>query len=154
MTHKYHKKHTRRRSLAWLWVTLGALALTVVGILIMSSQAGPSTSATPMVAVAKVSPAEAYADYQQGAFILDVRTEAEFNQFHVHGSTLIPLDQLPDRLSEVPKDQQIVIVCRSGHRAESGAAILIKAGFSKVVSLDGGLQAWSAAGYQVVGTSP
>ena len=66
MVHKYQKKHNRRRSLAWLWITLGALAITAVGIFALSSQAGPSASPTPTVTVAKVSPAEAYAEYQQG----------------------------------------------------------------------------------------
>ncbi len=154
MVHKYQKKHNRRRTLAWLWVTLGALAITAVGIFALSSQAGPSASPTPTVMVAMVSPAEAHAKYQEGAFILDVRTQDEYNQFHIRGSTSIPLDQLPNRLSEVPKDKDIVVVCLSGHRAQSGAAILDNAGFSNVVSLEGGLQAWSAAGYQVDGTMP
>jgi phage shock protein E len=83
-----------------------------------------------------------------------VRTKEEWDQFHLEGSTLIPVDELPDRLSDIPKDREIIVICRSGHRAQSGAAVLIQAGFTQVSYLSGGLQAWSAAGYPGVGTLP
>ena len=91
---------------------------------------------------------------QQGAFFLDVRSQAEWEQFHVAVSTLIPLDQLPNRLSELPKDKDIVVVCLSGHRSQSGVAILQQAGFTRVSYVSGGLQAWIAAGFPVQGTTP
>ncbi len=134
-----------KRNLAWLWISLGALLVAVVGILLLSSKAAPSVELTP---------AQAYAKYQQGTFFLDVRTQTEWNQFHLASSTLIPLDQLQNRLSELPKDKDIVVVCLSGHRAQSGVAILQQAGFTRVSYLIGGLQAWTAAGYPVQGNAP
>jgi rhodanese-related sulfurtransferase len=91
---------------------LGVLLIAVAGILLLSSKATPSV---------EIPPAQAYAKYQQGAFFLDVRSQDEWNQFHIAGSTLIPLDQLQNRLSELPGDKDIVVVCLSGHaaRAES-----------------------------------
>lgn len=142
-SHRRHKTH--KRNLAWLWVGLGALLVTLIGILLLVSQVNPSVEITPV---------QAYAKYQQGIFFLDVRTQEEWNQFHLAKSTLIPLDQLPNRLTELPKDQEIVVVCLSGHRSQSGVTILQKAGFKHVSYLTGGLQAWIAAGYSVQSNAP
>jgi len=94
-----------------------------------------------------ISVAEAYQKYQQGAFFLDVRSQAEFDQAHIANSTLIPLDELPNRLGELPRDQGIIVVCLSGHRSEEGMTILREAGFSRAACMTGGLTAWDAAGY-------
>jgi rhodanese-related sulfurtransferase len=142
-SHRRHKTH--KRNLTWLWVGLGALLVAVVGILLLASQVNPSVEITP---------AQAYAKYQQGVFFQDVRTQEEWNQFHLAKSTLIPLDQLPNRLNELPKNQNIVVVCLSGHRSQSGVTILQQAGFKRVSYLSGGLQAWIAAGYPVQGNAP
>jgi len=142
-SHRRHKTH--KRNLAWLWVGLGALLVAVVGILLLRSKAAPSVEITS---------AQAYAKFQQGAFFLDVRSQDEWDQFHISGSTLIPLDQLQNRLSELPRDKDIVVVCLSGHRSQSGVTILQQAGFTRVSCLSGGLQAWNSAGYPVQGNAP
>ncbi|MEA5077769.1 MAG: rhodanese-like domain-containing protein, partial [Anaerolineaceae bacterium] len=64
------------------------------------------------------------------------------------GATLIPLGELANRLSELPKDQEIVVVCRSGNRSAQGRDILLNAGFTNVTSMAGGMNQWSAAGYE------
>lgn len=92
---------------------------------------------------------EAYNLYQSGAFVLDVRTVEEWNEFHVPNTTLIPLDQLASRLNELPRDRQIVVVCRSGNRSQQGRDILLAAGFEQVTSMRGGLNEWRASGYPV-----
>jgi len=138
-------KRLHRKKLTWLWVTLGAVLLAGVGILLLHAQAAP---------LAALTPAQTYKKYQAGAFFLDVRTQAEWDQYHLVNSTLIPLDELADRLGELPRDQEIVVVCRSGHRAQSGAVLLQKAGFTRLAYLSGGLQAWAEAGYPGVGTAP
>ena len=134
------QQKTRRRNLTWIWVGLGILVVVIAGIYIFGPKPIPSVEITP---------AQAYVKYQQGAFFLDVRSQEEWDQFHLKGSTLIPLDELPDRLSELPKDKDIVVVCKSGHRSESGAAILQKAGFTQVSCLSGGLLAWQEANYPI-----
>lgn len=131
--HKIHK-----RNLNWLWISLGVILFVVVGILLLNSNASSPSEITA---------AQAYAKYQQGAFFLDVRKQEEWDQYHIAGSTLIPLDQLKDRVNELPRDKDIVVVCRSGRRSQSGASILQKAGFTHVSSMSGGLQTWKAAGY-------
>jgi rhodanese-related sulfurtransferase len=99
---------------------------------------------------AEITTAQAVAKRDQGAFILDVRQPDEWADFHVPGSTLIPLDQLPARLNEVPGDREVVVVCRSGNRSQAGRDILLKAGYPQVTSLKGGLSGWKAAGNPTV----
>lgn len=134
-----------KRNMIWFWIGLGVLAIIIAGILAFASKGTPSVQITP---------AEAYAKLQQGAFILDVRTQDEFNESRIKGSTLIPLDELQDRLDEVPKDKEIVVVCRSGRRSQTGASILQKAGVKQVFSMNGGLQAWTDANYPVEKRTP
>jgi rhodanese-related sulfurtransferase len=102
----------------------------------------------------EISPAQAYEKYQQGAFFLDVRSQEEWNQFHITGSTSNPLDELPSRLNELPRNQDIVVVCLSGHRSQSGVTILQQAGFTRVSCLSGGLQAWMDANYPIEQGAP
>lgn len=90
-----------------------------------------------------------YDMYKQGAFVLDVRTQEEWDQFHAPNTTLIPLDQLSARINEVPKDRPILVVCRSGNRSDSGRDVLLAAGYHSVTSMDGGLTAWRELGYPI-----
>jgi rhodanese-related sulfurtransferase len=96
-----------------------------------------------------ISVGEAYNMYQNGAFVLDVRTQEEWNEYHAPNTTLIPLEQLDSRLSEVPRDRQIVVVCRSGNRSQQGRDILLNAGFEQVTSMTGGLNEWRDSGYPI-----
>ena len=132
-------RKANRRNLNWLWVSLGALLVVLVGILLIRPGTKP----------VEITPAQAYAKYLQGAFFLDVRSQEEWDQFHIAKSILIPLDQLQNRLTEIPKDQDIVVVCLSGHRALSGTTILQQAGFTHISCLSGGLQAWMDANYPI-----
>ena len=94
---------------------------------------------------------EAYQMYQQsGAFVLDVRTQEEWNEYHAPNTTLIPLDQLRTRLSEVPKDKEVLVVCRSGNRSQQARDILLSAGYN-ATSMVGGLKEWFAKGYPIEG---
>ncbi len=78
-------------------------------------------------------------------FILDVRSAGEFegDLGHLQGSHLIPLDQLRQRLDEIPRDLPVVTVCQSGKRSAMAAQILLKSGYEQVANLTGGLIHWS-----------
>jgi rhodanese-related sulfurtransferase len=145
MTRKHHRQKARKRNLTWLWVGLGVLAVVVIGFLLLRPQTASSVEITP---------AQAYAKFQQGAYFLDVRTQDEWNQGHIAGSTLIPLDELQNKLTELPRDRDMVVVCRSGVRSKEGVSILQKAGFTRVSCLSGGLLAWKAAGYPIDSGTP
>jgi rhodanese-related sulfurtransferase len=96
---------------------------------------------------AEISIDEAHQLYEEDVFFLDVRTQEEWDDFHAPNTTLIPLDQLPNRVSELPSDEPIVVVCRSGNRSQAGRDILQDNGFEQVTSMAGGLNAWRSAGY-------
>jgi rhodanese-related sulfurtransferase len=80
--------------------------------------------------------------------VLDVREPSEYAAGHIAGSTLIPLHQLPGRLSELPKDREIICVCASGSRSSSAARRLASEGYT-VLNLSGGLSRWQRAGLPV-----
>jgi rhodanese-related sulfurtransferase len=147
----HRQKKTQKQNLPWLWVGLGLAVVVIVGVLWFTSGTGhlSKSSPSPTAASVEISATQAYAKYRQGAFFLDVRSQDEYNQFHVKGSTLIPLDQLPNRVNELPKDKEVVVVCLTGHRSLNGTAILQQAGFKQVFCLSGGLQAWMNENYPV-----
>jgi rhodanese-related sulfurtransferase len=98
----------------------------------------------------EINVSEAKAMQDAGAFMLDVREPAEWNELHMPGATLIPLGQLASRLSEVPKDKPVVVVCRSGNRSQQGRDILAANGFTSVTSMAGGMRDWQGAGLPTV----
>jgi rhodanese-related sulfurtransferase len=96
-----------------------------------------------------VSVAEAAALRESGAFMLDVREQSEWDEFHMPGATLVPLGTLSTQLASLPKDKPIVVVCRSGNRSQTGRDVLLKAGFANVTSMDGGMLGWQRAGLPI-----
>lgn len=81
-------------------------------------------------------------------FLVDVRRRDEFVGGHIAGATLIPLPELGARLDEIPRDRQVVCVCRSGSRSGSAVKLLTKQGFY-AENLRGGMLAWARAGLPV-----
>ncbi len=84
---------------------------------------------------------------RQGAdvCILDVRSPAEYNGElgHIEGSLSIPLDELRDRVDEVPADRPVVAICQSGKRSAMATQILRSAGREKVANIPGGMLHWT-----------
>lgn len=151
----YHRSEDRsRRGLTAAFRTPGAqigvllvVALIIFLLLQMGGRMGGASASNTLASTVSVS--EAHDLAQKGAFVLDVRTVEEWNEFHAPNSTLIPLDQLASRLNEVPRDRQIVVVCRSGNRSQQGRDILRNAGFEQVTSMTGGLNEWRAGGFPI-----
>jgi rhodanese-related sulfurtransferase len=136
----------RRKKRRNLLVIVAIVIVAVVGVaaIVWSSSTNPPTQAgLPL----EVSVEEAYQLVEEGAFLLDVRTQEEWDEFHAPQATLIPLDQLPARINEVPADRDVVVICRSGNRSQVGRDTLLDAGFTTVTSSAGGMNAWAAAGY-------
>jgi glyoxylase-like metal-dependent hydrolase (beta-lactamase superfamily II)/rhodanese-related sulfurtransferase len=77
--------------------------------------------------------------------VLDVRSEAEYSGDlgYIEGSILIPLDQLRDRIREVPTDKPVVAMCQSGKRSSMATQILKASGIEDVANVPGGLIHWS-----------
>lgn len=129
----------------WL-IAAGILVLALVAIFAVMQLNAPSETAQAALP-SEISVAQAHAEYQSGTLMLDVRTQEEWDQVHIPGATFIPLDQLESRLSELPRDQEIVVYCRSGNRSQTGRDILLNAGFTQVTSMAGGINQWSSAGF-------
>ena len=75
-------------------------------------------------------------------FVLDVRSEKEWQARHILNSHNIPLSHLPERMAEVPTDRPIVLHCEGGYRSAIGASLLSLTGHHQVSDLVGGLHAW------------
>jgi phage shock protein E len=90
----------------------------------------------------KVDPSEARRLVGEGAALVDVRTPAEFASGHLDEAVNIPLQQLADRLGELPaKDQPIVVYCRSGARSGNAKRMLGSRGYTAVSDL-GAMSRW------------
>jgi rhodanese-related sulfurtransferase len=83
-------------------------------------------------------------------FILDVRTQEEYDAGHIRNSTLIPLQVLDKRLNELPRDKKILVYCMSGIRSAQASGILVNNGFKEIYNMKGGITDWINAGYEVV----
>ena len=83
---------------------------------------------------------------KKGVQFLDIRTPEEYAEGHIKGVKLLPLDELPQRFSELDKKRPVVLVCRSGNRTTVAWNFLKDKGFSKVSHLECGLKRWTAEG--------
>jgi rhodanese-related sulfurtransferase len=85
---------------------------------------------------------------QPAPFLLDVRQPHEFHAGHIAGATLIPLHELPTPWNKLPKDREIICVCRSGNRSGAAARQLVAAGYN-AFNLRGGMNSWQRAGLPI-----
>lgn len=84
----------------------------------------------------------------EGLAVLDVREPVEWAHGHIEGATHIPMNEIPDRLDEVP-DGQVLVVCKVGGRSAQVTNYLLAQG-RDAVNLDGGMLDWEAAGRDLV----
>lgn len=84
-----------------------------------------------------------------GVLLLDVREPEEYAAGHIPGITLIPMGEVPGRLSEIPTDKEVIVTCRTGNRSSQIADYLREQGFTNVHNMEGGIVAWEAAGFEV-----
>jgi adenylyltransferase/sulfurtransferase len=93
----------------------------------------------------QITPAQLSEKLSRGddVMILDVREPHEWNAGHLEHALHIPMQQLPQRLAELPRDREIVAVCRSGSRSEHVRRHLEQSGFTRVLNLAGGMQRWA-----------
>jgi rhodanese-related sulfurtransferase len=135
---------------------LNILLVIVLGVVLLAGCSSPNLAVdqevsvdTSSQAVKSISVDQAYQLYQDGEAFLDVRTPAEWEQAHIPGATLLPLNELESRLNELPRDLDLVVYCRSGNRSLQASKILLEAGFNGVLNMQGGLNDWINRGYEV-----
>ena len=81
-----------------------------------------------------------------GALLVDVREPDEWAAGHANGARHIPLGELAAREHELPRDREILLICRSGRRSAQAVGVLIQAGHPSATNVAGGMQAWARAG--------
>lgn len=133
------------------------LALFFLPALLLACQPAPAqqtqTPPTTEQASADTYPTVTVSDLKAaadaGAYVLDVRTPAEFAEGHISGAVNLPLDEVQARAAEVPADRPVYVICRSGNRSAQASTLLRAAG-KDVRNVAGGMTDWAAAGYPSV----
>lgn len=83
--------------------------------------------------------------------LVDVRSKSEYQTSHLAGAISIPLEEVKDRaVSELGKDDEIVFYCHNGPMGDQAARTLVGMGYRNLANMQGGFNAWQAAGYPVV----
>jgi adenylyltransferase/sulfurtransferase len=109
------------------------------GIMPESTQEKNMKNGIPQISVKEL---KARRDAGEDVFLLDVREPYEYQIAQI-GGTLIPQNDVPNRLAEIPRDREIVVHCRSGARSQRIAEFLKQSGYPQVVNLAGGILAWA-----------
>jgi rhodanese-related sulfurtransferase len=134
------------------------LKLILLPLLLLALVAcGGGETAAPAVEAPAVLDLPATVDVQTVAdvkdrsdvLVLDVREQWEYDEGHIPDVTLIPMGEVPARLTEIPTDGTVIITCRSGNRSGQVADYLRNQGYSNVHNMAGGILAWQEAGYTV-----
>lgn len=102
--------------------------------------------------VTTISPKELASRIERGEAkeIVDVRTPAEFREIHATAARNVPLDTLVPNAVGPKNGEPLYFICKAGGRSAKACQKLIDAGITNVVSIDGGTDAWAAAGLPVV----
>lgn len=95
--------------------------------------------------ILEITPAELKARLESGEAVqmIDVREDEEVDAGMIPGAKHIPLGQIPDRLDEIEKTQETILICRSGYRSERACEYLTEMGYPSCVNLVGGMLAWT-----------
>jgi rhodanese-related sulfurtransferase len=149
-------KNTNRRDrtdipigVLWLAASLFLVIVAAVGIVLIRRNQQALT-AMPL----QVNAVEAWTFYQHGAIFVDVRPTSKWDGYHITSSKSIPLAELPSRLKELPHHAPIVVVDDNTDLSPKARDLLLKAGFTQVTALSGGIDAWIQGGYPFEGTFP
>jgi molybdopterin/thiamine biosynthesis adenylyltransferase/rhodanese-related sulfurtransferase len=106
-------------------------------------QAAAAEAAEEAVPVISVKELKSKLDNKEDFLLLDVREPYEYDIARIPGAKLIPLGQLPSRMSELDSAQEIALHCKTGKRSAQALHLLQEAGFSKLVNVAGGIEAWA-----------
>lgn len=85
----------------------------------------------------------------EDVLLVDIRTPAEMAQGIIPDSLMLPMHLIPIRMSELPKDKDVVLYCRSGARSYQACAYMMQQGHARAINLRGGIIAWARHGYPV-----
>jgi rhodanese-related sulfurtransferase len=146
-SHKGTKSTTQFNPLLIVGI-VAALAVVIVGAVLLSSPAAAPALEGASQEIGPVAYTETFSVPGEDHILIDVRTPDEFASGHIAGAVNIPVEEIADRLDEVPQDKPVVLYCRSGNRSNQASGILVNAGFTGIYDL-GGINAWEAAGLPI-----
>ena len=88
-------------------------------------------------------------DNEKDVIVVDVRTKEKYNEVHIKGANLIPVQELEQNIHKIPKDKKVIIHCGSRNSSSKACEILKGKGLKNLYHLKGGIREWQAEGYQV-----
>ena len=122
----------------------------IFGLLLASLVSAGALAAEPtLVQFSQEALLERQQKGDDATYVLDVRSPEEYASGHVPGAVNIPYDQIASRMAEVPKDQDVVLYCKSGRRAGIAAEVLAGQGYTRLQHLEGDIVAWVEKGRPV-----
>jgi hydroxyacylglutathione hydrolase len=124
-----------------------ARSLALIGFDRITGYFDPS-AVRGIAAIPQISPADLAARLDE-VTLIDVRGAGEWAAGHISGARHIPLGYLADRAQEIPRHAPVVMQCQSGRRSSIGASVLERLGFTHILNLSGGINAWASAGLPV-----
>jgi rhodanese-related sulfurtransferase len=101
------------------------------------------------VHVPSIDAKQAFARSKRGARLIDVRSAGEYRSGHPKGAISVPPGSIKKDETGLDRDDDLLVICLSGHRSPRQARKLAEMGFTKVTNVDGGLMAWKRAGLPV-----
>lgn len=101
------------------------------------------------MSVKNISVEQAKLLYDKKVKFIDVREIDENEAARIPNTELIPLSEMQNRWNEIPKDEEIVIYCRTGNRSGSLISQLIPLGYTNLYNLDGGIVDWHQNNYPI-----
>lgn len=87
-------------------------------------------------------------------YLLDVRTPGEYQQKRIKGARLIPIDQVQNRINEIPRNRPIIVYCETGVRSALVGRYLDQLGYQSVYNLGQGIMGWQVRGYPIESGRP
>lgn len=119
------------------------IALGIITMMLLYSYVGDR-----FLGYKQVSPEEATRLYNQGALVIDVRSDAEYKTGFIGEARHIPVTDLKAKVAGLSahKDKSVLLYCQTGARSASAANTLVKEGFTQVFNLRGGVMAWKMSG--------
>lgn len=146
MSRRQRKQQKQTNNYLKWFALIGVVLVVITGAVILIG----GDDANANVINERISPAEYQSDFDTKEHVLvDVRTPQEYNQGMIENAININVEELASRVDELPKDEPIVLYCRSGNRSAQAAQILEDAGFTEVYDL-GGVIDWTAQGNSLV----
>lgn len=136
----------------WLFLLLFALVLVACGGTDTAAPIAEQGAESGQLDLAPEVDVQTVAEVKDrdDVYVLDVREQWEYDEGHIPGVVLLPLNEVPNRLDEIPTDKTVIVTCRTGNRSGQAVNFLRQNGFDNVHNMLGGIVAWEQAGYEVV----